>query len=969
MSEAGIERLSQFLKIIDELPDTYIPFRDDVYKNDNMVNLILNFQQDLELLKNKKELIESDVIFSNIPSEVDLELMIFQITESSLLSWFDPRWYKMKKTLSLFFNQIPKNDAVLLSKLKLLLDYVQLKNSIEQDKKYRYAFKNLFQGTSTDISKIQIMGDWYQKVIKTYGIGFGQTTIITEEIFSLPQDVFRGIKQLINNGILNTIFNICSSLNRLRKLYPKFKGIQNENLNIETDIKLKELESTLHHFVKTIQSHLLDPDSSQSDIYLVIDLVNELEENQISINENDINTALFNNNLLLEFDFNKENDFDTVIKLKEYFDDLQEGKLSPLQLEIISNLNAAKIKAYRDESKSLVSIIKQFQNALSDFNSLINNQTWASQHSIHEIHTKIKYALENKAYLDGWLKFLYAKEKTNTDGLELFSEEMISKNWDMTYTENSLLFLIYRNLSASIYDKNSYIAKKSGQEQEGIRKEFSRLDEELKSIQRKRVASLASNINVPQGSRGTRVSEYTQDFLVKHELNKKTRHIAIRSLIKRAGKAIQAYKPCFMMSPMAAAKFIEPGKLEFDLVIMDEASQVKQEFALSCFARGKQVVVVGDPKQLPPTDFFEKSTSNEDEEDEAVITDSESILEAISGFTPKRMLKWHYRSKHESLIAFSNHQFYDSRLIVFPSPYNESDEFGIKLQKINDGVFENGFNPAEAEQVVEGIINHLRSGSTDSLGVVTMNAKQKEHIENLLEMAITTNPDLLPLYNKDKSRPDPIFVKNLENVQGDERDIIVISFTYGSKTISASSIPQRFGPINNANGWRRLNVLFTRSKKKMIIYSSMSSTQIVPTENSSRGVHALKDFLAYAESGQMPTNTNITGKAPDSDFEVAVISRLESSGFECVPQVGVGGYFIDIAVRNPNSPGEFIMGIECDGATYHSSKSSRDRDKVRQGVLEGLGWNIQRIWSTDWFKNQEAELAPIIKELKRLSSL
>lgn len=249
-----------------------------------------------------------------------------------------------------------------------------------------------------------------------------------------------------------------------------------------------------------------------------------------------------------------------------------------------------------------------------------------------------------------------------------------------------------------------------------------------------------------------------------------------------------------------------------------------------------------------------------------------------------------------------------------------------------------------------------------------MNAKQKEHIESLLEMSITSDPELLSLYNKDQNRPDPIFVKNLENVQGDERDIIVISFTYGPKTIAASSIPQRFGPINNANGWRRLNVLFTRSKKKMIIYSSMTSTQIVPTETSSRGVNALKDFLAYSESGHMPTNSNITGKAPDSDFEIAVISRLENAGFECVPQVGVGGYFIDIAVRNPNSPGEFIMGIECDGATYHSSKSSRDRDKVRQGVLEGLGWNIRRIWSTDWFKNQEAELAPIINELKKLSS-
>ncbi|NVP02788.1 hypothetical protein HWA77_21500, partial [Photobacterium damselae subsp. damselae] len=246
--------------------------------------------------------------------------------------------------------------------------------------------------------------------------------------------------------------------------------------------------------------------------------------------------------------------------------------------------------------------------------------------------------------------------------------------------------------------------------------------------------------------------------------------------------------------------------------------------------------------------------------------------------------------------------------------------------------------------------------------------KQRDYIEADLERLISKDKLLREAYELNQRSDDPLFVKNLENVQGDERDVIFISFTYGPQEKGAANIPQRFGPINSASGWRRLNVLFTRAKKRIQIYSSMTADQIVLNENSSLGVTSLKGYLKYAQHGQLIGHDGVQQKEPDSDFEISVMDALAGKGFECVPQVGVSGFFIDIAVRDPGMPGRYLMGIECDGATYHSSKSTRDRDRVRQGVLEGLGWNIRRIWSTDWFKHPEAELKPIVEELKRLST-
>jgi very-short-patch-repair endonuclease len=329
-----------------------------------------------------------------------------------------------------------------------------------------------------------------------------------------------------------------------------------------------------------------------------------------------------------------------------------------------------------------------------------------------------------------------------------------------------------------------------------------------------------------------------------------------------------------------------------------------------------------------------------------------------------RRLRWHYRSKHESLIAFSNKHFYDEDLVIFPSPFKSSPEFGVKLVHVAHGRFASGRNVEEARELVKSVGMHLKSKSHESIGIVSMNAEQRDEIERQLDQLAKDDPALLLAIEENRASEEPLFIKNLENVQGDERDVIYISMTYGPESVGGRTM-QRFGPINSGVGWRRLNVLFTRSKKRMHIFSSMTSGDVLAGAGSSRGVRALKAFLEYTEKGHLH-NSVPTLKAADSDFEIAVLTALENYGYECEPQLGVAGFFLDIAVRDPGKPGRFLIGIECDGATYHSAKSARDRDRLRQEILENLGWKIHRIWSTDWFKNPQAQLRPILNELEKL---
>ena len=401
---------------------------------------------------------------------------------------------------------------------------------------------------------------------------------------------------------------------------------------------------------------------------------------------------------------------------------------------------------------------------------------------------------------------------------------------------------------------------------------------------------------------------------------------------------------------------------------MDEASQLKPEEAIGSVARGGQLVVVGDPKQLPPTSFFSRMSQDGDGgDDHFTTTDAESILDVCSShFRPTRSLRWHYRSQHHSLIAFSNHSFYRGNLVIFPSPYGQGGKLGVRAVYLADAIYENQTNLREAKRAVDAVVEHIASRPNESLGIVTLNIKQRDLIAELLEERLKSVRGADSYRDHWATEGQPLFIKNLENVQGDERDAIIISTTFG-KPPGSNAVRQNFGPISRQGGWRRLNVLFTRAKKSIALYTSLRPEDIVMDGTTPDGTKALRNYLEYARTGLL-TTLEETDREPDSDFEITVMDMLKLRGYEVTPQLGVAGYRIDIAVKHPDAPGSYLAAVECDGATYHSALSVRDRDRIRQEILESLGWRgrIWRIWSTDWFRTPRQETEKLIGFLENL---
>ena len=579
-------------------------------------------------------------------------------------------------------------------------------------------------------------------------------------------------------------------------------------------------------------------------------------------------------------------------------------------------------------------------------------------------------ALKNQSSLSGWLEFTRASKSVDSGGLgeiAMLTGASVISTSDLVpaYT-----YAFYNTLVQRLTGDRPQLLQFSGLTLDAAREKFAYYDKQVIELNRQAAASASRRV-VPHGVQSGPVGQLTELGLIRQEIGKKKRHIPIRQLVKRAGQALQALKPCFMMGPLSVAQYIEPGRLTFDLVVMDEASQLKPEDALGAVARGGQLVVVGDPKQLPPSTFFERQFDLDQDEEEAdgasSIEEHESILDvARSVYQPVRQLRWHYRSRHDSLIAFSNAEFYQNRLLVFPSPSTKRGQDGVQFRYVADGVYESGharWNRPEAERVVASIVNHMHNASDLSLGVVALNFQQRELIEDLLTERIRNDDVAQSFLDYQSEASEPFFVKNLENVQGDERDVILISATYGRD--QNGNFFQRFGPINQAQGPRRLNVLFTRAKHRVVVFSSIDPDDIQTEAASPRGVVVLKSYLNYAKSGRLEYET-YSEHLPASDFEVAVANSLVARGFQCVPQIGVAGFFIDVGIRHPLKPGTFILGIECDGASYHSAKSARDRDRLRQTILENLGWNIHRIWSTDWFKDSRHEVEKVLDRLQML---
>ncbi|MBJ6761795.1 DUF4011 domain-containing protein [Myxococcaceae bacterium JPH2] len=605
--------------------------------------------------------------------------------------------------------------------------------------------------------------------------------------------------------------------------------------------------------------------------------------------------------------------------------------------------------------------------------------TWedaASEAPLTGTVKRLQRAKTRASTLPGWAAYQRQRHAVaRLHGAEAFLERIdLRPSLAASQVGTAFEAVFFRSLAEAVLRDEPELDAFTGAMQTARREDFARLDAECIRQQGPSLARQLGRRHVPAGVHSTKVAGLTEIHLIQHELGKKQRHVPIRELVQRAGNALQALMPCFMMGPQSVSQYLPPGQLQFDLVVMDEASQLRPEDALGAIARGRQLVVVGDPEQLPPTSFFaqlehEDSDSNDDAEGgqeargPSLLDESESILVAAAQCFPMRMLRWHYRSRHPALIAFSNKEFYDGDLIVFPAPGMHLDGLGVHFRRVEDGLYESNRNEPEARAVVEAVKEHARTRPQESLLVVTLNSKQRDLIDEYVAAEEKKDKDLAAFLARWAHSPLPFEVKNLENVQGDERDAVFVSVTFGPDR--ERRFRKNFGPINQADGYRRLNVLFTRARCALTVFASFDPTDLELSESSPRGMRVLQRYLLEAQGAVVAHGVG-SGRPPDSDFEVAVAKALADHHYEVVPQVGVAGYFIDLAIRHPLHPGRYILGVECDGARYHSSRSARDRDRLRDQVLMGLGWKLHRIWSTDWFRSPEESVARILERIETL---
>ncbi len=617
-------------------------------------------------------------------------------------------------------------------------------------------------------------------------------------------------------------------------------------------------------------------------------------------------------------------------------------KAAPSNTELNQQRNAA-LKALADFEARFETEMKYQNQRLKDL-------------EITVIGERIKALRDRVDDLQVWIDFKDIKNRFALRGLDPFFSRLAEQRVPAADLVDVFRRGVYQEWINNLYNEDQKLGRFRRENHEQLIADFRELDQDLIHLTSSMVIEQA-NSRKPQDIL-VQAADSEANILLK-EAAKKRQLMPIRTLLQKIPNLLVKLKPCLLMSPITVSQFLPPESNKFDLVLFDEASQIVPEDAIGSIYRGKTLVVAGDNKQLPPTSFFQKNLIDNVDWDELSDEDVEvfdSILDECLGIgLPVKTLKWHYRSRHEDLIAFSNHRFYDDSLITFPAAKAQTDSLGVKLVYVPDGVYDRGGkrnNPAEAEKVADLVFEHFRLYPKKTLGVVTFSIAQMETVEDAIDRRLNEQPDFEQFFKED--RLEGFFVKNLENVQGDERDVIFFSVGYGFD--QQKQMTMNFGPLNKPGGERRLNVAVTRAREKVVLITSIKAADI-DAETKAVGVQTLRYYLDYAEHGP---KTLEPVKPKEGEFDSAldedVAAEIKKMGYEVVPQVGCSGYRIDIGVVDPVNPGSFLLGVECDGDTYKSSSSARDRDRLRDQVLRQLGWRIHRIWSPAWVARRDSEI-------------
>lgn len=479
---------------------------------------------------------------------------------------------------------------------------------------------------------------------------------------------------------------------------------------------------------------------------------------------------------------------------------------------------------------------------------------------------------------------------------------------------------------------------------------------EFKQLDKERIRIAAARVRRAYAERAiAAMNEHkNEEYTIRAEAEKKRRHRPLRALFAEARHVLTTVCPCWMASPLSVSQLLDTTRC-FDFVIFDEASQVLPEDAIPAVMRGSHLVVAGDRWQLPPTTFFATADDDELAEDETISATEgyESLLDTTNAFMPSWYLDWHYRSRDEALISFSNHHIYKDRLVTFPGPGGPPVIQHTLLHQPPGVDGQEESSSVEVNKVVDLVLEHAHKKPQESLGVIALGIRHADRLQRALDQALSQRSDLGDFF--DANAEERFFIKNLERVQGDERDAIILTVGYGKDR--GGNPPFRFGPLLSVGGQRRLNVAITRARQRMTLVSSFSHLDMDPGKvRSGTGVELLRDYLEYAASGGKRLGGLGLTDFPMNSFEAEVFDVLQSRGIPLVSQLGASSYRIDLVAQHPRQPGKFVLAIECEGASYHSSPTARDRDRLRQQQLENLGWKFHRIWSTDWFMRKDEEV-------------
>lgn len=744
--------------------------------------------------------------------------------------------------------------------------------------------------------------------------------------------------------------------------------IDSENFNIMETIQAIESYTTklteISAQIEMLKPYLVDSNEPIDSIYRAIE---QLNSHSKILGLLEVLSPSYKHQF--EYLFTDENtNWDNVLSLLNRVAELKKSTFFILLASLINISDASK--------KELLVIANQIKET---YNTGVSAFEWIKQQfsinaelqamPVKALSGKMVDCLKNVSNLEKWIDYQEAKEKCTETGLEDFINRFESA---YLYENIEKVFLkgFYQMWLGAVCDKSASVRRFRRNIQDERIKKFIELDDLQLVIAQMRIREKLIE-GLPSAHRMLKATD--EVAILNKELSKKRNIMPLRKLFRMIPNLLMKLKPCLMMSPLSVSYFLETEAYHFDLVIFDEASQIFPEDAIGAIFRGSQVIIAGDSKQLPPTNFFASTTNNfdgdydiKDEEDYSEVV-SDSILEESASVLPNRTLLWHYRSKHENLIAFSNREIYKNNLITFPNSINNVPDMGVEYIYVKDGCYDRGGkknNIREAEECVRLVFEHIDKHPDRSLGIIAFSESQQTAIEN----AIIDYRERNPFYEWffDESRDEPFFVKNLENVQGDERDTIIFSICYGKDKNGVMYM--NFGPIGHNGGERRLNVAITRAKCNIKLVGSILPSDIDINRAKSEGARMLRSYIEYAGKGAsvlQPLERTEAFESED-DFCEIVASFLEKHGYSIERQVGCSDYKIDIAVVNPNAEGEFIAGIECDGLSYIHAKTARDRDHLRRSVLQNMGWNMYRVWSTEWSRNSKAEGEALLDFIKSL---